>query len=369
MYTTRRTSRPFRARIHNAYEVYWSHMQNVALYRKYRPASFDDVVGQEMIVHALKQAIEKKQVAHAYLFSGGRGIGKTTLARIVARAVGTDDRDLIEIDAASQRGIDEIRQLREEVHVLPFASPYKVYVIDEVHRLTKEAFNAFLKTLEEPPQHVIFILATTDLHKVPDTIQSRCQMFTLRAPTTAVVRDTVIRIAEQEGRTLDGAGAEIIALLADGAFRDALGILQQVLSATEAKRVTVEDVERCTGAPQSTLLIELVDALAVRNADRALRALRTMVETGNDMHHVTALLLRIVRSIIIVRYAAGEAKRIEAESAAVEWAAIDRHARDSRATIHSKLLLALIDATQRTGSTFITELPLELAIIDHCSVS
>src|SRR6266436_4362104 len=145
------------------------------LYRAYRPQDFSEVRGQEHIVKALEAAIKSKKISHAYLFSGGRGTGKTSVARILARELGVTDKDLYEMDAASNRGIDDIRELREGVYAMPFESPYKFYIIDEAHMLTKEAWNALLKTLEEPPAHVIFILATTDIDKVPDTIVSRCQ--------------------------------------------------------------------------------------------------------------------------------------------------------------------------------------------------
>src|SRR6478609_6601729 len=153
------------------------------LYRKYRPQTFNDVIGQEHIVKVLKGAVELGNISHAYLFSGSRGTGKTSMARILARAIGTSANDLTELDAASNRGIDDMREIRDSVNTLPFESKYKVYIIDEVHMLTKDAWNAFLKTLEEPPAHVVFILATTELEKVPETVQSRCQVFTFKRPT------------------------------------------------------------------------------------------------------------------------------------------------------------------------------------------
>ncbi len=161
-------------------------MEHSALYRKYRPEAFSEIIGQEHIVTALSGALKEEKISHAYIFFGGRGTGKTTTARIVAKALGTDPSDLYEIDAASNRGIDNIRELRENVGTLPFNSKYKVYIIDEVHMLTKEAFNALLKTLEEPPSHVVFILCTTELEKVPETIISRCQEFTFRKPSEKI---------------------------------------------------------------------------------------------------------------------------------------------------------------------------------------
>src|SRR6056297_1764313 len=173
-----------------------------ALYRKYRPESFADVRDQDHIVSALEGAIKKGEIPHALLFSGTRGTGKTTLARIFAHEIGTSDIDLYEIDAASNRGIDDIRELKEAVHTLPYESEQKVYIIDEVHMLTKEAFNALLKTLEEPPAHVVFILATTEVEKLLDTILSRCQVFQFRAPSRAVLAEMVTEIARKEGFSL-----------------------------------------------------------------------------------------------------------------------------------------------------------------------
>ncbi|KKR74438.1 MAG: polymerase III, subunit gamma and tau protein [Parcubacteria group bacterium GW2011_GWB2_40_8] len=206
-------------------------MSKIVLYRKYRPLNFKDVLGQEHIVEVLKNAVNSGRVAHAYLFAGPRGTGKTSVARILAREAGCVEMDLLEIDAASSRGIDEIRALREGVRFSPLGGSVKVYIIDEVHMLTKEAFNALLKTLEEPPSHVIFILATTELDKVPETIISRCQNFTFRKISENVLRKAMLSIAVKEGFEIDEETAGLIALMADGSFRDAQGTLDQILSA------------------------------------------------------------------------------------------------------------------------------------------
>jgi len=200
------------------------------LYRKYRPDDWNAVLGQDHIVSVLENGIKLKRISHAYLFSGSRGTGKTSIARIFAKSLGVSDNDIYEIDAASNRGIDDIREIRDGVNVLPFESEYKVYIIDEVHMLTKEAFNAILKTLEEPPAHAIFILATTELEKVPETIVSRCQSFIFKKPTDNILTSAVTNVAKKEGYTLEEGGAGLIALLADGAFRDAYGTLQKVIS-------------------------------------------------------------------------------------------------------------------------------------------
>ncbi len=223
-------------------------MSHEVLYRKYRPQGFADVIGQDSVVKALSGAIKNKTIAHAYLFAGSRGIGKTSIARIFAREIGTTPNDIYEIDAASNRGIDDIRALRDAVGTLPFESEFKVYIIDEVHMLTKEAFNALLKTLEEPPKHVVFILATTEVYKLPETIVSRCQVFEFKRPTVDILKDTVMAIAEKEGFTIEPGGAELVALVGDGSFRDTHGVLERVIAGkagergTKAKIITKADM-------------------------------------------------------------------------------------------------------------------------------
>ena len=207
------------------------------LYRKYRPFDWSDVIGQESIVSVLESSIKMDKIAHAYLFSGTRGTGKTTIARIFARSLEVSDNDVYEIDAASNRGIDDIREIRDGVSVLPFESKYKVYIIDEVHMLTKEAFNALLKTLEEPPQHVIFILATTETDKIPETVLSRCQIFNFKTPNREILKTLINKVAKKEGFTLENGVADLLALLGDGSFRDTLGILQKVIGSTSNKKI------------------------------------------------------------------------------------------------------------------------------------
>ena len=165
-------------------------MSTMVMYRRYRPTTFKDVVGQDHVVEALERSIKNKTIGHAYLFAGGRGTGKTSVARIFASEIGCTEKDLYEMDAASNRGIDDVRAIRDAVSTMPFESPYKVYIIDEAHMLTKEAFNALLKTLEEPPPHAVFILATTEAEKIPETVVSRCQTFNFKKPTQKILRET-----------------------------------------------------------------------------------------------------------------------------------------------------------------------------------
>src|SRR5512135_3883171 len=249
-----------------------------ALYRKWRPQTFDEVTGQEHILHTLRNAISGNRIAHAYLFSGPRGTGKTTMARLLAKAVNctnpdlaarpdntceickaiTDGRllDLIELDAASNRGIDEIRDLRDKINFSPGQSRYKVYIIDEVHMLTEPAFNALLKTLEEPPPHAIFVLATTDPQKVPATIVSRCQRYDFRRLTLAEITQRLNEIVADEGLTAAPEALTLIARQATGAMRDAESLLDQLAASGNA--ITVAQAQATLGAGP----IEIISAVA-----------------------------------------------------------------------------------------------------------
>lgn len=232
------------------------------LYRKYRSKSLDELVGQEHITLALKKAIDQGKISHAYLFTGPKGTGKTSVARILAYQLNNlpydesaTNLDIIEIDAASNRRIDEIRDLREKVNIAPTSSKYKVYIIDEVHMLTKEAFNALLKTIEEPPEHAIFILATTELHKVPETIVSRTQRFSFKPIEKSKIISHLRSIAEQENINIEDDALEMIAEHANGGFRDAISLLDQVRSLSE--NIKKSDIQDAIGAPSTKLLTDL----------------------------------------------------------------------------------------------------------------
>lgn len=336
---------------------------NGALYRKYRPDSFAKVRDQEQIVKVLEGAIKKGDIPHAILFSGTRGTGKTTLARIFAKAIGTADLDLYEIDAASNRGIDDIRELKEAVHTLPYESKYKVYIIDEVHMLTKEAFNALLKTLEEPPEHVVFILATTEEEKLLDTILSRCQVFRMHSPSRAVLAATVIDIAKQEGFTLNPDAADLIAIAADGSFRDALGVTQKVIMASGDKLGSADEVAAIIGAPKVATMLELLSALHTKNRVAALEAVQVAVESGVDMKLFVRLLLEHVRAVMLLRNLPNQQESIlgafgpEARTKITDFAATET-------ALNSHLLLRLLQAAEQVTRSPLPQIPLEIAIID-----
>jgi DNA polymerase III subunit gamma/tau len=337
--------------------------EHTSLYRKYRPTTFDEVLGQEQVVALLRGAIESGNIAHAYLFAGSRGTGKTSLARIFARALGVHEQDMHEIDAASNNSVEDVRSLREEVFVMPFAGEKKLYILDEAHMLSTAAWNALLKTLEEPPAHVLFILATTELHKVPETILSRCQTVQFARPSVLVLKEMVLRVAKKEGYTIEPASADLIALFADGSFRDAHGVLQRVLTTSIDTAVSVAEVERALGAPSGSEVLEVLGAIAARDLDWVLTRVRSLSE-GKDAALVLTLLLRAVRGVLLVRVAPRLHEQLQKEYTAEEWQALAKHAKESALTLNAALLTYLLDAEKRVGSTRMPSVPLELALIE-----
>lgn len=291
----------------------------LALYRKYRPVSFDDVISQEHITTTLKNQIESGQIAHAYLFTGTRGTGKTSCAKIMARAVnclspvngnpcgkcaackaiGEGSTDIIEIDAASNNGVDSIRQIRDEVIYTPIDCKYKVYIIDEVHMLSGAAFNALLKTLEEPPAHVIFILATTEYYKVPATILSRCQQFLFSKIDPSESSKRLLEIAEKENIKLSPEAAALIARLSDGAMRDALSLLDQCIST--GRDIDEDTVRECSGSADSSYLFSVSDAAIEKDPPKALGILEELVEKGKDLSRFIEELTAHYRSLMLVK--------------------------------------------------------------------
>lgn len=367
-----------------------------ALYRKYRPKNFDEVVGQEHITATLKQEIASGRIGHAYLFTGSRGTGKTSCSKIIAKAVncpnqhdgnpcgvcdickGIDDGsvlDVTEIDAASNNGVDNIRQLREEANFTPAQVNYRVYIIDETHMLSVGAFNALLKIMEEPPEHVIFILATTEVHKIPATILSRCQRFDFKRISPAVIAARVRWVCEQEGIQIDPEAADLIASLAEGGMRDALSLLdvcrsnarsgEQDSSASRAEKITLEHVRQSAGLAVSDSLFAVADAVLRRDVPAVLQEIDRMFENSIDFEKMCVQLIAHYRGLMMAKavknpqeFVSGlpqDAQRLSAQAAGYPMGQI----------LYS--LTVLQDALSRMGRTAQTRVELEMAAIKLCS--
>ena len=293
-----------------------------ALYRKYRSQTFGQLVGQEVIATTLRQAVEQGKISHAYLFSGPRGTGKTSVAKIFAKAMNCPNQkggepcndcyiceaitngsleDVIEIDAASNNGVDEIRDIRDKSTYAPSLAPHKVYIIDEVHMLSTGAFNALLKTLEEPTENVVFILATTELHKIPATILSRVQRFEFKSIKTPAIQDHLKAVLNKEGIDYEEEAVAIIARRAEGGMRDALSILDQALSLTGEAQLTTATAEEITGSISQEALDLYVAALSAQDATAALDQLNLIFDNGKNMARFVTDLLQYLRDLLIVQ--------------------------------------------------------------------
>jgi DNA polymerase-3 subunit gamma/tau len=354
--------------------------ESSALYRRYRPQTFAAIVGQEHVTRTLRNAIGSGQVAHAYLLAGSRGIGKTTIARLIAKAVNCTtakdgepcDRcencvairdgtflDLIEIDAASNRGIDEMRDLRDKVRFAPSQGQYKVYVIDEAHQLTSEAFNALLKTLEEPPPHVIFVLATTESGKIPATIVSRTQRFDLRRIPYKGVVAQLAKIIEQEGLRAEPAALEAIARHAQGSLRDAESVLDMVAAFSEGG-VKLADVDELLGVSEWEETSALFDALAANDGAAGVRLVGRLVDEGRDLRLFVKRAIDHTRALLLVQ-AQGKPPETASEGVAAKLA---EQAPKFPLPRLAAIAKRLIETEQHLKTSEGTPLPLELAILD-----
>jgi len=295
-------------------------MPYIALYRKLRPKTFNDVVGQSHVVRTLVNQINSNKISHAYLFCGTRGTGKTSIAKIFAKSVNCTEKkngepcgecnscvaisenrsmNVIEIDAASNNGVDNIRDIREEVKYPPTEGVYKVYIIDEVHMLSSGAFNALLKTLEEPPNHVIFILATTDPQKIPATIHSRCQRFEFKRISTEDMTNSIKEYITEENILLEDKAIKLITEASDGAMRDALSILDQSISLYDGEEITVEKVLNIIGSVDKTVLFSITEALVNRNSEKCIEIIGDLISNGRDVIQFVSDLILHFRNLLV----------------------------------------------------------------------
>lgn len=374
-------------------------MENLVLYRKYRPQSFADVIGQEHVTVTIANEIKSGHVAHAYLFSGPRGCGKTTTARIIAKAVNCLNRkpdeaepcnkcancleiqsgraiDLIEIDAASHRGIDDIRELREGIKFAPTKLKYKVFIIDECHQLSKDAANALLKTLEEPPAHAIFILATTELHKILPTILSRCQRFDFHKLALPQLVARLQKLADLEGVRIEKAALELVALSAGGSVRDSESLLGQALTFAQTtgkkSRIEAGDIRSVLGMTETKAVEDLARLVAKKDAAGAVNYLNTIVENGYDVAEYAKNIVGYLRQALILSIiGTADSKNDSALIVGLteeEFARLKVMAGAMGQDRIKKTVEIFLAAQEKIKYSPIPQLPLELAIVESCAI-
>jgi len=359
-----------------------------AFYRKYRPQKFSEFIGQEHIARTLSNAIASGIISHAYLFYGPKGSGKTTLARLFAKALNCQKRkegefepccectscieiqegrsmDLIEIDAASHRGIDEVRELRDGIRFVPSKSKYKVYIIDEAHQLTKEAANALLKTLEEPPAHTIFILATTEVHKMIPTILSRCQRFDFRRLTKGEILKKLQFIVEKERIKIEKEALEILAQKAEGSLRDAESLLDQIFALFGEREISAQDVKNLLGLVESEILFNFFDLIIEKKLKEAIEFLNSIYERGVDLQEFVKDLISLLRDILVFKI--GGKNLILENRGEEEIKKIEGISKKISEENLRRMIVVFLDAQNKMKFSPILQLPLELAIVEICS--
>ncbi|HUC01769.1 MAG TPA: DNA polymerase III subunit gamma/tau [Candidatus Paceibacterota bacterium] len=366
-----------------------------ALYRKYRPQKLDDVLGQETNVEILKNAAKAGRLGQAYIFYGARGTGKTTTARLIAKLLNCEKRrtdpkfaalgepcnecreclaidaqnsfDVVEIDAASNRGIDEIRNLKENIRTSPASAEHKVYIIDEAHMLTGAAFNALLKTLEEPPKHAVIILATTEFEKLPPTITSRAQRFVFKKLSKATIIEKLTDIAKKEKIKIDDAAIELIAAAAEGSFRDAESLLDQISSLASAKGISLADAERVTGRTGLKKVHEMAQFIVARDVKGALGYLNELNEDGHNLVQFAKDLIHYLRKVLSLKINPSLKAVMERDLTRDEVAAAIALGADADAAALVKFEKALIRAYAEMRYSPFAIVPLEVALVEQLS--
>ena len=362
-------------------------MSYIALYREWRPSVFEEVVEQEHIVRTLRNSVNSGRIAHAYLFCGTRGTGKTTMAHIMSRAINClnpkdgdpcneceickeilsgNSMDVLEIDAASNNSVDNVREIRDEVIYSPSRAKFKVYIIDEVHMLSSGAFNALLKTLEEPPKHVVFILATTEPHKLPATILSRCQRFDFRRITVESISKRLIKIAKSTAVEIDTDAALLIARMSDGALRDAISILDQCIS-LGSLNISYNDVLSVVGIVNDTFISTMVDDIIGKDISSILDKVNTLMMSGKDIHHFLSDLILYFRNLLVYKVTSGSSEVMEVHTDIISF--LDKQSK--RITLDEIIyIIKELSATEPTMKwTTNSRIILEVALVKLCSNS
>jgi len=364
------------------------HMANLVLYRKYRPQTFNEVIGQEHVVRTLTNSIKGNNISHAYLFSGPRGSGKTTIARLFAKAINCQNRkegqfepcdkcsscleimqgnsmDLIEIDAASHTGVDDVRELIDGIKFSPVKSKYKIFIIDECHQLSKPASNALLKTLEEPPAHAIFLLATTEAHKMIPTILSRCQKFDFKRLQVPEIIKKLEFISKKEGIKFDESALSLIALNSRGSFRDAESLLDQCMSFSDERGlIKTEDIKELLGIVEIGQIAQFVDFLVGKNTKDAIMFLNSMIDNGVDLQEFTKTLVFYLRQELLLRINPNFLNLQNSGLSPEELDKMKAQTADLTQKDLQNMLEFFIDAENKIKYSAVAQLPLELAVIN-----